>query len=85
MIFREVNEAEIRILKLLRMHLTLTHVKLARYMEMGTIELLEPINHLEREGLVSADNNRLSSTSVYSATPEGLGLARGIANREKGR
>ncbi len=82
MIFREVNEAEIRILKLLRMHLTLTHVKLAQYMEMGTIELLKPINHLEREGLMSVDNNRLSSTSVYSATPEGLSLAREATREE---
>ena len=83
MIFREVNEAEIRILKLLRMHLTLKHTTLARYMEMGSVELLTPINHLEREGLVSVDNNRLNSTTVYAATPKGMGLAREATRKEE--
>ncbi len=89
MIFRELNAAEIRILKLLRMHLTLTHETLARYMEMGLIELHKPMNHLEREGLISVDrsgtdrgNAYLGRGTIYCPTAKGLGLARDATREE---
>ncbi len=74
MIFRELNQAEVQILKLIKMHLILDHLKLAGYMEMGAVELHTPIKHLEREGLISVEDK--GHGNIYCPTALGLSLVR---------
>lgn len=74
MIFRELYKTETQVLKLITLHLTLGHVKLSQYMEMDVMDLDEPINHLEREGLITTD--QMGREGIYCPTAKGLCLTR---------
>lgn len=74
MIFRELYKTETQVLKLLKLHLTLGNFKLSQYMEMDLKDLNGPMNHLEREGLVTVECG--GRESFYSATAKGLCLVR---------
>jgi len=76
MIFRELYKTETQVLKLLQLHLTLGHRQLSQYMEMESIDLHKPMNHLEREGLITAKRDSTRRENVYCPTAKGLCLAR---------
>lgn len=70
MIFDDLTEAEVQILKLLRMHLSLKLPELLRYMEKD--QLNKELLHLEREGLVRARYSSMWKTRIYYPTGTGL-------------
>ncbi len=76
MIFRELYKTETQVLKLLKLHLTLGHLELSRYMEMKPIDLHKPMNHLEREGLITSRRSSIHRENIYCPTAKGLCLVR---------
>jgi len=76
MIFRELYETEMEILKLLKRELFLSHSKLSRYMQKADDELTDSMLHLEREGLITAKRDSVRREDVYCPTMRGLCLTR---------
>ncbi len=72
----ELNETEMRIMKLLTLHLALSHTKLSRLMEMEQDDLHALMNPLEQGNLVTSEQDPLRSVNIYCPTAIGLYLVR---------
>ena len=81
MIFRELSEKEMKILKVLCLHLSLSRLKLAQYLheEGGLTD--EALTHLEREGLITAKPGYMLFETIYCPTAKGITHARRAQRR----
>ncbi len=72
----ELNETEMRVMRLLKHHLALSHTKLSRLMEMEQDDLHTLMNPLEQGDLVTSEQDTIRSVNIYCPTALGLYLVR---------